>query len=323
MNAITHRSARAWTAGLAALLAGLAIASPAAALPLFYAVGSANGNSDGRSGSGAVGAERRFDDITSGSHALGSALASPFGLRASASGRANNGAIGGDGMAGEIFDDVVVHGPAGPVTASFDLVLSGSMGALTHLTTKSDSLAQASAFVVVQTLVDGLPVTADPFFQDRVRLYSLNGALETQKTGMLSGWPGGNGEFGRDRFTTPAFTVTANEPFRLEIILHVTAGVFGFSVNDGVFSEAFGDFGSTLAFPTVGPVFHLPAGYSVESAGARIHDNAFVPAPGIDPGSPPVPGVPQPGSVALLAAGAAALVAWSRLGRGHPVRPTP
>jgi hypothetical protein len=302
-------------AGLVALL----LASPASALPFFTATGTVNGSGEFRSGSISAGAERRVDGV--GFHAFGGALASPFGLHASGMGSIGINSIDGRGIATARFDDFIIHGPAGPVTTSFNLVISGSLGVLIPTVT-GDAQAQATGAVIVQTVVNGLIVTADGFFQDRVRLFglstSLGSSVTVQKTGMLAGWPGGNGDFAIHKFTTPTFTVNVDEPFTLEIQLTAAGGAFGFSLAEGVTSEGFADFGSTLAFPTTGAVFNLLDGYTVESVGARIAGNAFVgeepgePGPGPGPGPDPVPGVPEPASLALLLAGAAVLAERAR-----------
>jgi len=321
MNA-RHRRARLSkvpAAGLASLLLAFLLASSASALPLFTAHAIVNGGEDLRTGSISAGAEVHFDSV--GFHAFGGALASPFGLHASGSASVNNGLTDGRAIATARFDDFVIHGPAGPVTTSFNLVISGSLGVLIPTVT-GDAQAQATGAVIVQTAVNDLIVTADGFFQDRVRLFglstSLGSSVTVQKTGMLAGWPGGNGDFAIHKFTTPTFTVNVDEPFTVEIQLTAVGGAFGFIVPEGVTSEGFADFGSTLAFPTTGAVFNLLDGYTVESVGARIAGNAFVgeepgePGPGPGPGPDPLPGVPEPASLALLLAGAAVLAERAR-----------
>ena len=320
MNPIASRFARAATILSVTLFAALVMASAASAVPVFQAstqltFSNIPFGADSDTASVVAGAESRHDDNVFHVHARATAQASAFGLRASGFGQLIgqqlNIGIGGQGTATARFDDFVISGPAGPVTTSFNLVLSGSQSALSHLVTApTESQTQASSFVVVQTLVNGLIVTGNAFFQDRVRLFSLNGgAVEQQKTGMLAGWPADPGEFGVLTFTTPSFTVMAGAPFSVDLNLTASAGVFEFNIAAGL-SEAHSDFGSTLAFPTSGAVFNLPAGYTVDSVGARIQNNEFVDAP--------VSGaVPEPASVALLVGGVAALGAWSRSGRGH------
>ncbi len=59
-------------------------------------------------------------------------------------------------------------------------------------------------------------------------------------------------------------------------------------------ANAFVDFSHTLGFPTTGPIFNLPPGFTVNSADGLIVDNHFVTA---------VPAVPEPGTVLLLGTG--------------------
>ena len=322
-----RRFARARTvlsAGIAGLLILLASASPASALPIFQATANAAGGIDFHEGNVAAGSEVRFFDPYFGIFSLGSAIASPFGLLATGAGRLSTGPgrailgdAGGSGKATAIFDDFIIRGPAGPVIASFDLILSGRLLAMTEPPPEGE-VHQANSAVIVRTVVNGLIVTADGFFQDRVRVSSVNGVVEVQRTGMLAGWPADPGEVGIDRITTPTFTVNANEFFTIEIDLTASAGVNRFGLSD-FFPEANSDFGSTLKFPTFGSIFHLPDGYTVESVGARIANNAFLTDDPTVP--PPGTGVPQPASLALLALGAAAMAAWSRRARAR--RPPP
>lgn len=58
-------------------------------------------------------------------------------------------------------------------------------------------------------------------------------------------------------------------------------------------ANGFVDFSRTLGFPTSGPVFNLPAGFTVNSAEGVIVNNQFV----------SVPTVPEPGTLLLLGTG--------------------
>lgn len=267
-------------AGFAGILAAL-LGAPAEALPLFEASVSFNGFLiQSNTGNTAVGAE--FQTVASAA----TAIANSSGLSATGRGKSLNseGAVSGRGVAAATFDDFVISGPPGPVTTSFNMVLSGDLGVLT-LAPGGDRLTQATAAVIVQVAINGQIVTGDAFFQDRYRLFSVNGVYDApQATGMLASWNPVSGVI-----TTPAFTVDAGVPFSLKIELTATGGGNAFAVVEpNLFAEGYSSFGSTLTF-AAGPVFNLSAGYTVNSPSAGVSANEFT--------------VPEPSSLGLLLAG--------------------
>jgi hypothetical protein len=60
----------------------------------------------------------------------------------------------------------VISGATGPVTTSFSIFLSGELSVLT-LPPAGDRQTQASAYAIVQAVINGRIVTGDAFFQDR------------------------------------------------------------------------------------------------------------------------------------------------------------
>jgi hypothetical protein len=304
-------------AAMAAILT-LAVALPAASTPLFQAVAGLTNSgvpfgSQSSSGDTVAGAEVQIAPNPSNITARAVATASVLGLGALAFGRLAgeqiNSSIGGRGTASAHFDDFVISGPTGPITTSFNLFLEGTVGALTA-GPLAGSISQASAAVIVETRVNGILVTADPFFQDRVSLLVRDGVVEERNTGMLRNWSADPGQHGSLSFTTPLFTVDANEPFQIDISLTAAGGAFEF-MRFGAVTEGFADFASTLEFPSAGPVFNLAAGYTANSPDAHILNNQF------GGGSGPVD-VPEPGSIVLLLAAATALGTWRRPRQRHP-----
>jgi hypothetical protein len=99
-------------------------------------------------------------------------------------------------------------------------------------------------------------------------------------------------------FTTPTvlFDPNRTQPFRLTLYGGTSAAGSG---------NASLDFGHTLSLPTSGPVLNLPDGYTVDMPGLFVSDNRFLP-----PGAGGA--VPEPGSMALLGAGLAALAVLRR-----------
>jgi hypothetical protein len=89
-----------------------------------------------------------------------------------------------------------------------------------------------------------------------------------------------------------------------------TAAVQGTPADENDFTlflgEASSDFSVTVRFPASGPVFVLPAGYTVHSASAGIVDNAVV--------------VPEPAGILLVATAAAAFCVRFRFRRRGSLR---
>jgi hypothetical protein len=79
-------------------------------------------------------------------------------------------------------------------------------------------------------------------------------------------------------FTTASFSVAKNEPVTIDVSarLHVNASL-GF-VDPGVLARSTVDFrtgDNRISFPSAGPVFNVPAGYTVNSVQANVVNNEW------------------------------------------------
>ena len=164
--------------------------------------------------------------------------------------------------------------------------------------------------VVVPVHVDGSMVvggaglgTASVGFQVR-----LDGVLQTPPTPSGSAPPvyrgialfGGDGSVFVDDFVDLVFTdVPVNVPVELFVELVVDAHVNRLATDSGPASTATSSFGQTLEFADPNRVFILPAGVTANSESMGLVNNSLVPANG----------VPEPGAVFLLLAGALGLFA--------------
>jgi hypothetical protein len=203
---------------------------------------------------------------------IGTSSASPFGLRASALASMNKDfsfgstarySFGVSAFASGIWSDFIITGPASPanIPISVNLNIEGSTLALASTSPSGQSQASSG----VQFNVRGNnQLSGGSFFQTfRNGLQQPNSA-----TGLLIGFDGDTD------ITSALFNVPINTPFSIELQLSVSSDL---SAN---FSEIFSvqantNFFNTLTFATVGPVFNLPSGYTINSVSAGIVDNTY------------------------------------------------
>lgn len=174
---------------------------------------------------------------------------------------------------GFTLDDVTFSGSGPTVTTRQNLLINGQVMA------ESDSIA-----TVIVTVSFNPPGSPAGLFE------GCTGAPSV--TGSNGGDCAAGFHFAIDLsntnhapIATPAFTVPTGVPIIEEWSIEADAN-----------NRAVGDFSSTMSFPTSGPVFDLPAGFTVDSSEGRIQDNQWLGVP-----------VPEPGSSSLLAFGIACL----------------
>jgi hypothetical protein len=78
--------------------------------------------------------------------------------------------------------------------------------------------------------------------------------------------------------TTELFNVPVNTPFAMRFNL-ITTTTLRTKFGSLFFMEVGVDFSDTAKFPTNGPAFNLPAGYTINSVDAGIVNNAYVAVP--------------------------------------------
>jgi hypothetical protein len=202
-----------------------------------------------------------------GALGVSTSVSNDFGLGGAASGSAF----------AEMRSTFVIKGPVGgpsSIPVSLNLELSGF--------TSTFSCCDASGWI--------LNLATRQFGQGTVRS-NLAG------TGLLAGIPSEGSIIVDTIITTPTVLFAVGPSHILEIGLSVSA-------NAGRIGNAEIDFAHTLSFPASGPVFNLPAGYTIDVPDLGILNNRF----GTDGG----PSVPEPSSMVLTGG---ALIAASLLRR--------
>lgn len=167
-----------------------------------------------------------------------------------------------------IWDDFLIEGPGtGTVSVSINLYLDGFIFLTGSETPSAPFPAVSSGDVSVGIFVSGSNVGSGQYSQSM-----RNSVITTESHGILSGFDG-DGVIQSLTFDAPV-----NTPFTLELSLGVNSGV-GVAANQFAILASSTDFGNTLTFATDGPVFNLPGGYTLNSAGANISNNSVVPEP--------------------------------------------
>lgn len=122
------------------------------------------------------------------------------------------------------------------------------------------------------------------------------------RSGIFSAFPASGDGLGFA--TSPVFNARVGDMLTVSLQLETSAiAVVNFGGGPG-FADAFVDFSNTFGFPTIGPVFNLPDGYTVNSLDGFIVNNRFG-TPGVEP-------IPEPGTLLLLGSG---LLGVARYGR--------
>lgn len=186
---------------------------------------------------------------------------------------ANSNGIGAESRASFSLDDVFITGPVGvtSVNATMNVLVSGFVDA------DPTPTVFAGAGFSMSINIPGSSVSGS--FND-------NGTV-AGGTGLFAGFSGPtiSGSFSSG---TGSFSTTGPNVVHVSII----AGG-GASSNGGIATE-FGrgnsDFFDTVNFPTSGPVFNLPAGFTANSISGMIVNNQWI-------------GVPEPGSIVLSIVG--------------------
>lgn len=191
------------------------------------------------------------------------------------------------------FSDVLVTGPVGAtsVYAKFNLAFDGTFAnAASNAITDSDT--EAYNFAGIGLNINGISDSLHASSGNEIYLSGDGVAPHGVGQGILADATSSviNGVF-----QTGLLEVPVNQPFTINLDLNVTTRVSG-PVNRYLLLAANSDFSHTLSFATDRPVLDLPAGYALNSADAGIVNNLY---------SLPVP---EPGSLALLALGTAALL---------------
>jgi hypothetical protein len=217
--------------------------------------------------------------------------AGPGGLHADANSRfyTDNPVGSGDNVdavanAYMTLDDVVISGPAGMITTSYTIHLTGTLEASKDLQATSE-FSGAAARVEVILFGNG------QFLNDSAA--AKYNDLPQRGSGLLQNFTGS------DDLTSAPFTVTANQAFTVVLELGIDAQSV-LAPDDTGSASAAAHFGNTLTFVTDGPVFDLPAGYTANSISGNIVDNHSVP-------------VPEPARAGLLGTGGVGLLlGWAR-----------
>jgi hypothetical protein len=230
------------------------------------------------------------------------ASVSPFAMRLGTTaildvtgGTSGNASIGNQAWGIWEFDDFLVTGTGSQsisVLAAMHLAVSGALlgSGLGDSQGPLTAFANGVGQIYFEIEING---TAAGYGQAS---YAFNNGSPIESVeGLLIGHYGSGGQIS-DSITSSQLVIPVGQTFQVRVYVNASArGVVSISGTpadqfDTVSALGGGvsDFSTTVTFPTAGPVFDLPAGYTLSSPSAGIVDNRFV--------------VPEPGVAALLAA---------------------
>lgn len=250
------------------------------------------GKTDDISDNGPASLAREFQNQSSNGAwtVRGTADASSLGLSALAQVTATGMRAGGQisSKARAIFEDVLFEGPSTSVATALNTHLSGEMTPFDGDPTNEFSSSQALVHIAIlvrdgdtnqqygaasgRLIVDSAIWSQFPgtIIGSELRIREHTGLLRAV---TLPDFP----MFLELELNSGAFEVPTGVPLDLDLQVQVvaTSGDGGTAIS----TDALVDFSTTWSFPTLGPVFDLPPGFTVNSAEAGIADNRWVPEP--------------------------------------------
>jgi len=224
-------------------------------------------------------------------------------------------ALDSTGTARLFLDDIIISGLGGTVPTSLNLVISGTSTLNTSNSSnavdtfrgeaKAESSVRLSGFFSF-----GLHDPETPDFGGTLRREDISylgcdvvGCVVTTESseGIFAGFTGAAD------VSTPIFNATpVGVPFSLDMELSARSFVlYGDELTifpNIMFASSATDFAHTVSFPTAGPVFNLPAGYTANSVSGLIVNNQWT-------GGAVAP-VPEPSSLLLMVSGLAGLIGF-------------
>jgi len=211
-----------------------------------------------------------------------------------------------------VLDDLMITGPGSTVPVSINFDVIGSLMAIANVVSgPAYNFAEAWADVWMRVWL-GTASSGGSLggggAQGEYSIYtSSRGDTSSTWNGLFVGFDGD------DTMATGTFLAPVGQPLaltmeaRVSVLLwpHVapSSPFFGAPYYDPnyqptiLFVDARADFLNTIKFPSIGPVLTLPEGYTVNSVSGQISDNRWLGGSG-EP-------VPEPATLALVAAGAA------------------
>lgn len=222
-----------------------------------------------------------YDDP--GTLGVGSSEASIFGLKSSSYARAINESnfplnfdftFTNSTSAIAVWKDFIVTGPAGPSTVPISvnaLIEGGVAASMGSGSSPTSRLGGSVQFYIESGLQNDFFWTISYGGTYGLSINAGEGPVY-DRTGLLANFDGST------VVTTGLFNVPVNTPFAIRFGMN-TATVLRTRYGS-VFSMEVGvDFSDTAKFPTDGPAFNLPAGYTINSVDAGIVDNRYVAVP--------------------------------------------
>jgi hypothetical protein len=207
------------------------------------------------------------------------------------------------------LDDLIFSGPgSGPIDVQLMLAVDGAMSVGRPDLPFGFFNLSAGAIFSVDGALNGVKLTDDNVglgFIGNINAQLIHHiatgvTVNVAREGVLSNF--GDVDFDGETLTVMGSTIFDSKPISVPldnpVRLRLMAGVQAVSAGG---RQTTADFSQSLTFPTTGPVFLLPDGFTVNSESGLIVDNQWLGGPAQT--SP----IPEPSSLALLGFGAGLL----------------
>lgn len=178
--------------------------------------------------------------------------------------------------------DMIFSGPGPNVNTKLNLLWSGVMGHSVE-SVNGNTYTNSNTSLDINGSIRRPSSTTFLSFSGYISVSKEQYGLNPQTTGIYDGGILTGAYPPSGPLVTAEFNVPTGEPLSFKLVMATNSGTLLLSTSVPAAAEGSAtskaDFGGTVHLPTSGPVFDLPAGYTVNSVEANIVDNEWMGTP--------------------------------------------